>query len=102
MGTPKKYHLLYLPTGAMVEILGPVPALPEQRIIYADKVEWRKLSKSRQDLKKVLIRVLAGNFPISFYQHNEMLKPPALKSCHFVFQKVSKLLGETNDQTIKA
>jgi hypothetical protein len=96
MGNPKKYHLLYLPTGAMVEILGPGV---DGKVI---KSEWHKLSKSRQDLKKVLIRVLAGNFPISFYQHNEMLKPPALKSCHFIFQKVSKLLGETNDQTIKA
>jgi hypothetical protein len=87
MGTPKKYHLLYLPTGAMVEILGPY-----QDGNKVTRNEWRKLSKSRQDLKKVLIRVLAGNFPSSFYQHNEMLKPPTLKSCHFVFQKVSKLL----------
>jgi hypothetical protein len=91
MGTPKKYHLLYLPTGAMVEILGPAHP-PKQRIIHADKVEWRKLAKSRQDLKKFLNRVLGGQFPSSFYTHNEMLRPPTLQSCHFVFQKVSKLL----------
>lgn len=90
MGTPRKYHLLYLPTGAMVEILGPVVVNPTDS--NKSLIEWRKLAKSRQDLKKVLIRVLAGNFPVSFYQHNEMLRPPNLKSCHFVFQKVSKLL----------
>ena len=90
MSNPKKYHLLYLPTGAMVEILG--PAAEDKDAAHKLPVVWRKLSKSRQDLKKVLIRVLAGQFPSSFYTHNEMLTPRQLKSCHFVFQKVSKLL----------
>lgn len=87
MGTPKKYHLLYLPTGTLVEILGPA-----QDGNVVTRIEWRKLSKSRQDLKKVLVRILQGNFPPKFYEHNEMLRPPTLSSCHFIFQKTSKLI----------
>lgn len=88
MGNYKKYHLLYLPTGHIVEILGPSEKTENRPIIVK---EWHKLSKSRQDLKKVLIRILSGKVSIAFYKHNEMLKPPVLKECHFIFQKSSKL-----------
>jgi hypothetical protein len=81
VGNPKKYHLLYLPTGTLVEVLG------QSRDGKATKPEWHKLTKSRQDLKKSLIRILDGKFSTGFYQHNEMLPYKQLKSCHFVFQK---------------
>jgi len=77
----KKYNLLYLPSGKTIEVLS---VICSEGGIF----EWHTLVKTRSDLRKFLIRALGGDFPSNFYVHNEMLFPPQLKFCHFIFQRV--------------
>ena len=85
----KKYMLLYLPSGKMIEVLS--PAIKQDSGAYT--FDWHLLVKNRTDLKKLLVRILEGKFPNNFYIHNEMpitfLEGKVL-SCHFTFERVKE------------
>ena len=87
--TQKKYMLLYLPSGKMIEVLS--PAIKQDSGAYT--FDWHLLVKNRTDLKKILVRILEGKFPNNFYTHNEMpitfLEGKVL-SCHFTFERVKE------------
>ena len=82
----KKYNLLYLPSGKTIEVLSLITG--SNKYSEGGIFEWHTLVKTRSDLRKFLIRALGGDFPSNFYVHNEMLFPPQLKFCHFIFQRV--------------
>ena len=80
---PKKYSLLYLPTGRCIEIFAPMTTNRMSSCSY------RIAIKSRQDLLLILKAILEGEYHPEFYKYNEILKPDKLQSCFFSFQRVS-------------
>ena len=83
----KRYNLLYLPAGKLLEIRG----------LYTDKSKWHLISKNRSDLRGILNRILNRKFAPIFYIHNEITIPfDTLKNYHFSFQQV-ELKSETDD-----
>lgn len=100
-GRQRKYNLLYLPAGKLVEILGPPHPIPKTSKNIS--LVWHTLSKNRSDLKEILNRILNGSFPITFYKHNEMISKDTLvhvnlKSCHFVFQRATIINNTTESE----
>ena len=96
----KKYHLLYLPAGKLIEVLG--PAHPTPKTAQNVPFTWHVLAKNRSDLKVILSRIIAGQFPVEFFKRNE-ITPYTAKPCHFVFQRIHPPLKENkNDETNEA
>ena len=90
MGIKKKkqYQLLHLPSARYVEVLAPkLRRTPENKLINFGEFEWHVLVKNRSDLKTILNRIIAREFPPTFFAHNE-ITPFQVKSCHFVFIRV--------------
>jgi hypothetical protein len=100
-GRQRKYNLLYLPAGKLIEVLGPNHPTPPQKLGSTVPMSWHTLAKNRSDLKTILNRIMNGQFAMAFYQRNDMvehMQNRTLKSCHFVFQRadfVAKVSNET-------
>ena len=93
----KKYQLLYLPAGKLIEVLGPAHPTPKtaQNIPFT----WHVLVKNRSDLKTILNRIVAGQFPMEFFRRNE-IDPNNIKPCHFVFKRIHEPFTENKNETI--
>ena len=91
MKKQKKYNLLYLPAGKLIEIFGPQHPTPKGKASAA--FEWHVVVKNRSDLKNILNRLLKGQFSTDFYRRNEIdleaLHESTLLQCHFIFQRTT-------------